>query len=757
MSKTESNPGRIYKSIVILMIWIICTQAIPLFSQPQSNEVFEHLNLDYPGLEDVKKAYQEGNLSEALSELLKYFNNRTNRELLESNKNYPYDSLKVAQNIINRFQLKGSYYDFGDRIDWTKEHADMHWQLTLCRMGWFDDYIGIYQITKDEKYVRAWMNQIDGWLELDNPGHPRTIDTGRRMEYWVKSHWMLVTKLKSPTVTPEFNAQMLTSMAEQAAFLYNPDNWRRYSNWGSFENSGFSKFVIMYPEFKRNKMWLREIYFRMRSQLSESFYDEGMHIEVSPSYHGHELEVWLNFLKLSKLNKVKNPWHTQIPLPPLSNLFIAPARALMHYYKPTGFMPQVGDTDLRDERELLSELAQFWKLPDLQYVATDGQKGEPPTETSIAFPEVGYFFMRSGWGNQTLPFDNEFYLLFDCGSNYPWHGHFDMLNLVATAYGHDLLKDPGRFTYNEGDERDYFKSTAAHNTIVIDNLDQPKKYTPSPAQWVSSSSYDYVSGFYNYDSNITHTRSVFFIKSEYWIITDRISGKGKHQFDQYYHLSEEAQDHVKLINKGSSIEAPNFQLHLLGDDLNVTLEQNYLSYTYREKVTAPVVRRSARRKPPIIWPTILYPFDSEAPDLIVEAIKVSRTKRSKDSTDPIAFSISSSDGVDIFFEQEHPGEVWEFAKMRTDAKAAFIRLDTRGEIISYSVVQGTGFTYQDQEIVQICGDRANISWTLDRVELAGERLTGFEFSTYGDPDVFLNGEFLKTKKSKAKISYNFCE
>jgi len=684
-----------YKKITIIVTLCLLCACI---AKPNPNDIFAHLDLDYSGLESVKNAYQIGDLPKAQFELLKYFNNRTNRSLLEPDKIYHFDSLKVVQNASNQFQLKGSYYDFGDKINWTKEHADMHWQLSLCRMGWFEEFIGIYQHTKDEKYVHSWMNQIESWLELDDPGYPRTIDTGRRMENWVKSHWMFVTKLKSLSVTPEFNAQMLASMAEQAEFLYNPDNWRRYSNWGSFENSGFSKFVIMFPEFKRNRMWLREIYFRMHSQLDESFYDEGMHIEVCPSYHGHELKVWLDFLKLAKLNKVKNPWHTQIPLRPLEELFIPPARALMHYYKPTGNMPQVGDTDLRDEREILSELAKFWDLPDLEYVASDGQLGDPPSDVSVAYPEVGYFIMRSGWGNQSLPFDKELYLLFDCGSNYPWHGHFDILNLVVTAYGYDLLKDAGRYTYNEGSERDYFKSTAAHNTIVVDKKDQPKKYTPPPAHWYSSPNCDYVVGVNDCNSEISHTRSVLFVKPEYWIVIDRLTGKGEHNFDQYWHLSEQSLGQVELSESGRIVTAPHLKLISLGNIPDVSLEQNYLSFNYREKVLAPVIRYSMQGAVPVVWPTVLFPYESNSSDVNVTSISVAELQQNSQLSNPVAIRVISNDTKDFFFEQEQSGTQCQFANFETDAKAALISVNVQDEIIASCIIGGSYLKYKGKNI-----------------------------------------------------------
>ena len=50
------------------------------------------------------------------------------------------------------------------------------------------------------------------------------------------------------------------------------------------------------------------------------------------------------------------------------------------------------------------------------------------------------------------------------------HGHADALSLVLNVGGTEILKDPGTCVYNGSPEwRDFFRSTHAHNTIVVDD------------------------------------------------------------------------------------------------------------------------------------------------------------------------------------------------------------------------------------------------------------------------------------------------
>lgn len=63
------------KFIIILLACVLSFGTMQ--AQLLNKEVFSLLNLDYPGLEKVKKAYYEDKFEEASQELLKYYRQRT--------------------------------------------------------------------------------------------------------------------------------------------------------------------------------------------------------------------------------------------------------------------------------------------------------------------------------------------------------------------------------------------------------------------------------------------------------------------------------------------------------------------------------------------------------------------------------------------------------------------------------------------------------------------------------------------------------
>ena len=103
----------VLKLTAIFML-LLCTV---ILSQKAENDVFKHINLDYPGLENVNKAYLNSDLLKAKEELLVYFQNRTNRKYADDE--YPGNISKADMNAENIFVIKSIKQNFGAKVDWT--------------------------------------------------------------------------------------------------------------------------------------------------------------------------------------------------------------------------------------------------------------------------------------------------------------------------------------------------------------------------------------------------------------------------------------------------------------------------------------------------------------------------------------------------------------------------------------------------------------------------------------------------------------
>jgi uncharacterized heparinase superfamily protein len=91
-----------------------------------------------------------------------------------------------------------------------------------------------------------------------------------------------------------------------------------------------------------------------------------------------------------------------------------------------------------------------------------------PTEAGpFALPQAGYYGFRGDDGK---------YIICDAGpigpDYIPGHAHADMFSFELSANGHRVIVDSGVYDYEIGAERDYCRSTRAHNTVEIAGQDQ---------------------------------------------------------------------------------------------------------------------------------------------------------------------------------------------------------------------------------------------------------------------------------------------
>ncbi|UCE08257.1 MAG: alginate lyase family protein, partial [bacterium] len=583
----------------------------------------------------------------AKMKLLEYYQNRTSVQYFELSGSG--NTSEAIDNLDHFFTVVGMRKYAGESdgtIDWsTYDRNDNEWHYQFHRMYWLINLGKVYGRTGEEKYAVEWIAELVDWADDNPPGYPRTLDTGIRLRNWAESYQYFIHKYQSSSITSQDHVTVLKSLMEQCRFLR--DNWRDEGNWGANETRGLGAVVVMFPEFKftsnTNWDWWRDlVLYRLQHHLSGDFFPDGVQYETSPSYHSLEYRnLFLNY-KLLGMNGISIS-------DALKDLFVKPLEFMMHIHKPDGYLPQLSDTDRKSYRNHLEEGAEFFNRQDMLYAATMGNRGTPPRNTFAPFPYGGYFVMRSDWGQQQNDYKDTKYLVFDTGSNEPWHAHYDILNFEAYANKTVLIRDPGRYNYVSGYWRDYFKNTTAHNTIVIDNQNQKRGTSGTPISWISLPGFDYVSGEHNAYSGLTHERRIFFVKPEYWVISDLITGNGYHVYDLYFHLDSPYLNHNTLNESDHSVGTPNYII--MPSDISAKAEviTGWVSNSYNSKQEAPIVKYQKNGSPPITFETVLFPYDSGVKPLVVEKSNVFNGQNAVYPSEAFCLKIQSENQEDWFF------------------------------------------------------------------------------------------------------------
>jgi len=199
-------------------------------------------------------------------------------------------------------------------------------------------------------------------------------------------------------------------------------------------------------------------------------------------------------------------------------------------------LPRIGDGD---NGYALSPFLQF------------NGPNEDERKRCVTFAASGYSVIRSGLGSeqQQLIFDHGSLGMAPCYA----HGHADALAVTFHVGRHEVLLDPGTYTYTGPQQwRKYFRGTSAHNTITVDGLDQAAQETAflwaEPFRCVkihkeehSDGTVMIVSGHDGYSKRVgvMHWRGVLYHPPALWLICDRLIGAGEHSLALNWHLGIE--------------------------------------------------------------------------------------------------------------------------------------------------------------------------------------------------------------------------
>ena len=115
----------------------------------------------------------------------------------------------------------------------------------------------------------------------------------------------------------------------------------------------------------------------------------------------------------------------------------------------------------------------------------------------------------------------------------------DALTLTWWA-GREIIIDSGLYSYEDSSIRDYFHGTSAHNTLVVDNLDQIEGGTFGTISETIGSNLPYHLSFSAHSLNdVWIGRTVLAIGNHTLVVIDQAEDNSVHDFELNWHLSHD--------------------------------------------------------------------------------------------------------------------------------------------------------------------------------------------------------------------------
>ena len=147
---------------------------------------------------------------------------------------------------------------------------------------------------------------------------------------------------------------------------------------------------------------------------------------------------------------------------------------------------------------------------------------------SAALPDTGYYVSRTAAGDH-LVIDGGRHGFGNCG-----HAHADALSVTMSVRGLRLLIDPGTGSYTADlGLRDRMRSTALHNTLLLDN--RPQSVPRGPFHWLTTANartliwrtndgFDYFDGTHDGYAPLEHRRRVLALHGDLVVVADYVDG-----------------------------------------------------------------------------------------------------------------------------------------------------------------------------------------------------------------------------------------
>jgi len=531
-----------------------------------------------------------------------------------------------------------------------------------------------YWIVGDERYAREFVDEIRDWQDNNPPLYGVNwtcpMDVAIRAVNWI---WGYGFFSGSPQLDDGFLTGFLKSLyvhgkyieanlerSSRLAPLARPllqnrlgpsvttDVWRGLrTNHYVADLVGLLYIGTLFSGARAGKKWRCFAARELIKGMGEQVYPDGVDYEGSISYHRLVTELFLSATLLGVKNGISFPVSYLERLEKMVEF-------VMHYTKPDGMAPQIGDNDdgrlhvlegygrqnPADHRHILSVGAALLERSDLADAAGGfdaeafwlvgekrkpgrGKAGDPNDHlSSRGFPSGGYYVMRS----------HNLYMIVDCIPADPrapsGHKHNSRLSCELYAYDKSFIVDPGAYIYTADKEmRNIFRSTAYHNTVVVDG-DEQNRFDEDDLfslgmdaavrvnKWEAGADNDILDaehyGYRRLEHPVTHRRQILFCKQGgYWVVKDTLTGEGVHQLDLYFHLCpgevEPAGDHplaVKTKTEGANLAI----IPLETEGLGMEIEEGWVSYRYGVKERAPVVRYSKHSEAPTSFCSVLCPY-----------------------------------------------------------------------------------------------------------------------------------------------------
>jgi len=423
------------------------------------------------------------------------------------------------------------------------------WELS--RLQFIPTLIAAHRKTGDERYPRQFKSIVDNWVAAN----PLMIGVN-----WITGMDVAIRGLNLALGLMYFRRHLSDSLRHYAKVLWSHAQYiHKYDvlrHSGPQNNhllaslAGLLGISLCYAG-PQAEAFSDTAMTHLDNQLSLQFRSDGGNFESAINYHQLSLEAALTagcFLQLHRMTRGDSDRAMAFSDDVRDKLAKA-CTLVTDYLGAFGRSPQFGDSG--DSRVLICKDYFSWDprdhsfLQELRRMAPPDNNPPQPEPECRAYPESGYGF-----------FANRAYGICLCaspagrsGQGGRGHNHCDKGSLVLQVAGRPVLVDSGTYCYTPDESaRSAFKSSGAHNVLMLDGLEQatvrPGSFGPlddiethismrgdkrAPEWTMTHTGYSRIDGLGQVGRNVK-------CREDRLEIQDTAAGDGEHAIEIIWHL-----------------------------------------------------------------------------------------------------------------------------------------------------------------------------------------------------------------------------
>jgi uncharacterized heparinase superfamily protein len=329
---------------------------------------------------------------------------------------------------------------FTGKIDWHREDMNAGTRLWKLNLHYFD--------WSDRLNDTQFMTLVRNWIDTNRPyGDRYWLDSWNSYSMSIRVvAWMGELASRRTSLPELFVRSTEESIAEQLQFLENNleldigGNHLVKNIKALFWGANYFHGVV-------SQRWALRATRLLNREMMRQILPDGFHFELSPSYHCQVFADLMDVCHVIPEGALKTS---------LTNRLWAMAQVVADMTHPDCKISLFNDGGLNMTHLPHELLDNFERLTGLR-----------PKERRYAwFRNAGYHVFRT----------EDLLLLYDsgpvCPDGLPAHAHGDIFAFELSLAGQRLFVDAGVYEYSAGELRSRSRSTKAHNTLTLDDLDQ---------------------------------------------------------------------------------------------------------------------------------------------------------------------------------------------------------------------------------------------------------------------------------------------